>query len=134
MVDITTEKELNTIFSFPFIVQAVQEPGDSNVPLVASPREPFLEDDAKFVRVMAAAGFAAPKISSFTLYMEAEEPTRIIEVFEKSTVRTASRLASQTAEARERIRAALVDMLREYENGGTIAVPMQARLISARKR
>ena len=72
--------------------------------------------------------------SGFTLYMEAEEPARIIEVFEKSTVRTASRLASQTPEAREKIREALVSMLGEYEREGTIRVPMQARLISAEKR
>ena len=116
------------------MTRAIQEHGDPNVPVVAGPPEPFLEDDAKCARAMTAAGFTAPEIAEVTLYMRAEEPARIIEVFEKSTVRTASRLASQTAEAREKIREALGDMLREYESEGTIAVPMQARLISARKR
>ena len=103
------------------MARAIQEHGDPDVPLVAGPPEPFLEDDAKCAHVMQAAGFAAPEITGFTLYMEAQEPARIIEVFEKSTVRTASRLASQTAEAREKIREALVSMLGEYESGGTIA-------------
>ena len=49
-------------------------------------------------------------------------------------MRTASRLNSQTPEAREKIREALVEMLREYESEGTIQVPMQARLISAQKK
>ncbi len=116
------------------MARAIQEHGDPDVPLVAGPPEPFLEDDEKCARVMTAAGFTAPEISGFTLYMQAEEPARIIEVFEKSTVRTASRLASQTAEAREKIREALLGMLREYESDGVIQVPMQARLVSAEKR
>ena len=74
------------------------------------------------------------KSADLTLYMQAEEPGRIIEVFEKSTVRTASRLNSQTPEAREKIREALIGMLREYEREGIIQVPMQARLISAQKK
>ncbi len=116
------------------MARAIQEHGDTSVPLVAGPPEPFLEDDAKCARVMTAAGFTAPEITGFTLYMGAEEPGRIIEVFEKSTVRTASRLNSQTPEAREKIREALIGMLREYERDGTIQVPMQARLVSAEKK
>ncbi len=116
------------------MMRAITEYGDTDVPLVAGPPKPFLEDDDKCTYVMEAAGFTTPEISGFTLYMRAEEPARIIEVFEKSTVRTASRLASQTLEAREKIREALASMLREYDNDGIIAVPMQARLISARKK
>lgn len=116
------------------MARAIKEHGDPDVPLVAGPPEPFLEDDEKCARVMEAAGFTSPDISGLTLYMQAEEPARIIEVFEKSTVRTASRLASQTPEAREKIREALLDMLREYESEGVIQVPMQARMISAQKK
>ena len=116
------------------MARAIKEHGDPDVPLVSGPPEPFLEDDEKCARVMTAGGFTKPEISGFTLYMEAEEPARLIDVFEKSTVRTASRLASQTAEARDKIRVALVDMLREYESEGVIQVPMQARLISAEKK
>ncbi len=116
------------------MARAIKEHGDPDVPLVAGPPEPFLEDDEKCARVMEAAGFSTPDITGFTLYMRADEPAHLIDVFEKSTVRTASRLASQTAEAREKIREALVGMLREYESEGTIQVPMQARLISAEKR
>ena len=116
------------------MARAIQEHGDTSVPLVAGPPAPFPDDDEKCARAFEEAGFTAPKITGFTLYMGAEEPGRIIEVFEKSTVRTASRLNSQTPEAREKIREALVEMLREYESEGTIQVPMQARLISAQKK
>ena len=116
------------------MARAIQEHGDTSVPLVAGPPAPFPDDDEKCARAFEAAGFTAPEITGFTLYMGAEEPGRIIEVFEKSTVRTASRLNSQTPEARERIREALVEMLSEYERDGTIQVPMQARLISTQKK
>ena len=116
------------------MARAIQEHGDTSVPLVAGPPAPFPDDDEKCARAFEEAGFTAPEIRGFTLYMQAEEPGRIIEVFEKSTVRTASRLNSQTPEAREKIREALVEMLGEYKQDETIQVPMQARLISAQKK
>ena len=116
------------------MARAIQEHGDTSVPLVAGPPDPFPDDAKKCARALKEAGFTAPEIADLTLYMQAEEPGRIIEVFEKSTVRTASRLNSQTPEAREKIREALMEMLREYEREGIIQVPMQARLISAQKK
>ena len=116
------------------MARAIQEHGDTSVPLVAGPPDPFPDDAKKCARALKEAGFTAPEIADLTLYMQAEEPGRIIEVFEKSTVRTAARLNSQTPEAREKIREALIGMLREYEREGIIQVPMQARLISAQKK
>ena len=116
------------------MARAIQQHGNPDLPLAAGPPDPFLEDAEKCAHAMAAAGFTALEIKGLTLYMRAKEPARIIEVLEKSTVRTASRLASQTPEAREKIREALIGMLREYESAGTIAVPMGARLISAQKK
>ena len=116
------------------MARAIQEHGDTSVPLVSGPPDPFPDDAKKCARALKEAGFTAPEIADLTLYMQAEEPGRIIEVFEKSTVRTASRLNSQTPEAREKIREALIGMLREYEREGIIQVPMQARLISAQKK
>ena len=116
------------------MARAIQEHGDTSVPLVSGPPDPFPDDAKKCARALKEAGFTAPEIADLTLYMQAEEPGRIIEVFEKSTVRTASRLNSQTPEAREKIREALIGMLGEYEREGIIQVPMQARLISAQKK
>lgn len=116
------------------MARAIREGGDPDVPLVAGPPAPFYEDEAECARAMREAGFAAPAFSDLTLYMQAETPERVLEVIEKSTVRTAARLAAQTPEARERIKEAVIRDVGEFGRGGAIRLPMEARLISARRR
>ncbi len=113
--------------------RAIREQGDPDVPLVAGPPAPFYEDKAECARAMAGAGFAAPEFSDLALYMEAASAGGVLEVIEKSTVRSAARLAAQTPEARARIREAIIRGAGAFEREGAIRLPMRARLISARK-
>ncbi len=113
---------------------AMHAHGDTDVHLVAGPPAPFHDDAKACARAMREAGFAKPEITDLTLYAESQEPEHFAEVIEKSTVRTAARLHFQTPEARERIKAAMTEAVRAFKSGGVVRVPMEARLIHARKR
>ncbi len=114
--------------------RAMREHGEPGVPLVAGPPAPFYDDARACARTLQAAGFAAPETVELTLCLRAQTPAHVIDVIEKSTVRTAARLKAQTPEARERIKRAIAERLGEFACGGMIQVPMGARLIHAQKR
>lgn len=113
---------------------AMRAHGAPGVPLAAGPPAPFYDEARACARAMRAAGFTAPETAELTLRLRAQTPARVIDVIEKSTVRTAARLRAQTPEARERIKRAIVERLGAFECGGVIEVPMGARLIHAQKR
>ncbi len=115
--------------------KAVQTHGEAQTPLLAGPPAPFYAEKDACARAFEAAGFTKPQFLDLTLYMRAEAPARIVEIIEKSTVRTAARLRAQPPRARERIKEAIRESVMEFAcEEGVIRLPMEATLVHARKR
>jgi ubiquinone/menaquinone biosynthesis C-methylase UbiE len=114
------------------IFDAIAAHGRADVPMPAG-------DDAhatpeNFSRLLAAAGFAAQTLRSELVEKTWRLPrdADLVSIFETGTVRMATLLRGQGAEALAAIRQSVADRLQSYRHDGAIALPTRAWLIAAK--
>ncbi len=112
------------------LLPAVKEHGNLDALPPAPP--PFrFADSGECRRVLDAAGFANMTFERLEFVWRAERPAQVIELIYKSMVRTTMMLEAQTAEARERIDAAVLEAAEGYRRDGRIELKFPAALITA---
>jgi ubiquinone/menaquinone biosynthesis C-methylase UbiE len=119
---------------FGMVLRAVQDHGSMNVPLPPGPPLFRFSEPAESCRALLEAGFLAPQVVMVQQVWRLPSPDALFENMQGSTVRTAGLLRAQTPGALQAIRAALCDMVRSYQIGDMIELPMPAVLASAIRR
>lgn len=83
-------------------------------------------------KLLSDAGFSDVRLQIVDCAWELDAPERLVEIFEKGTVRAAMLLARQPEENLAAIRAAVTELVRErFADGGVWRVPMPATLVRA---
>ena len=118
---------------FRIVQQAVQQHGDPSVPLPAGPPMFRFSDPAEFRRLLEVAGFSGVQITAVPGTFSLASADELYQFVAGATARMAGLLRAQTAEARDAIRAGMQESVAAYERNGSIELPMQAVLASARK-
>lgn len=115
------------------ILGAVQTHGTLDVALPPAP--PFFRFSAadECCRVLTAAQFIAPTVSTIPLTLFGKRPQDVLEIIYKSTVRTPMLLEAQTTEARERIHEAILAGAAKYRTAEGIAIAIPAVMATATK-
>lgn len=82
---------------------------------------------------LAAAGFEGVESTKTAPIWRASSPTEFIDMMEKSTVRAAMLVEFQAPEARERVKAAMLESAEEFRVGDGYESCWSAVLVSAAK-
>lgn len=118
---------------FALILGAVQTHGTLDVALPPAP--PFFRftDPDECRRVLTAAGFITPTVSTISLTWHGRTPQDVLDLIYKSTVRTLMVLEAQTADARERIHEAILTGATKHRVEDGIAIALPAVMATATK-
>jgi SAM-dependent methyltransferase len=118
---------------FALILGAGQTHGTLDVALPPAP--PFFRfaDPDECRRVLTAAQFITPTVSTIPLTWHGVTPRDVLDLIYRSTVRTRMVLEAQTAEARERIHEAILTGAAKYRVGDGIAMALPAVMATATK-
>lgn len=118
---------------FDSILQALADHGDWLVPLPTAPSTLQLSDARECVHTLCASGFGEPCVTRLPLRWELPSSAALFDAMSQGTVRTGGMLRAQTQEALTAMYASVASALRQYEQDGSIVVPMPAVLASAFK-
>ena len=112
---------------------AIEAEGEAEVGLPAAPPADRLADPAVASALLGAAGFVEPALQDLPLIWRNRSARAIIEAIYKGGVRTAMVMQAQTAEARARIEAAILEAAEAHRKDDRIELAMPAVLVTARK-
>jgi ubiquinone/menaquinone biosynthesis C-methylase UbiE len=118
---------------FALILGAVQTHGTLDVALPPAPPFFRLADPDECRRMLTAAQFTTPTVSTIPLTWYGRTPQDLLDLIYKSTVRTLMVLEAQTTEARERIHEAILTEATKYRVRDGIAIAMPAVMATATK-
>jgi ubiquinone/menaquinone biosynthesis C-methylase UbiE len=118
---------------FGIILQALADFGNWLVPLPTAPHTFQLSDVHECAHTLRAVGFCNPLVTRLSLLWELSSPEAFWSAMFQGTVRTGGMLRAQTRESLSAIYESVVSVLRQYEQGGKIVLPMPAVLASAFK-
>ena len=112
---------------------AVQAHGSMDVGLPPAPAIFRFADPDECRRVLTAAQFTAPIVSTIPIAWHGKTPQDVLDLIYKSTVRTPMLLEAQTPEARERIHEAILAGAAEYRVREGVEIAMPALMVTATK-
>ncbi|MDJ0946641.1 MAG: class I SAM-dependent methyltransferase [Kiloniellales bacterium] len=112
---------------------AIEAQGCSDVGLPSGPPADRLADPAVASAILTAAGFVEPDFQDLPLVWRDRSARAVLEAVYKGGVRTAMVLRAQTADARARIEAAILEAAESHREGDLIELAMPAVLATARK-
>ena len=118
---------------FGIILQAIERDGAEAAPLPEGPPFFRFSDPAECHRVLQEAGFVAPTTAQIPQVWPLATPDDLFDAMQEGTVRTGGLLLAQPREALHAIRTAIRDAVKAYEKAGSIELPMDAMLSTARK-
>jgi SAM-dependent methyltransferase len=107
---------------------AIRKHGSMDVGLPAGPNFFLFSDPEHSRRAMLAAGFASPAVVQVPQLWRVSAPEAVFDAIMQGTVRASATLRAQTAQARENIKAAVVDAISACKRGAGYEVPMPAVL------
>ena len=115
------------------MLQAIETHGDPNVPLPEGPPFFRFSNPAENERTLRTIGFTNLSIKEVQQMWRLSSPDDLFVAFYEGTARTGGLLRTQSREALEGIRAAVIKAARAYEKDGDVEIPMPAILVSAQK-
>ena len=118
---------------FGIILGAVRKHGNPDVPLPPGPPFFRFSDASECDNVLKVAGFRNVDVRKVPQVWRFSARDLLFEAFLAGTVRTQALLRAQSAPALEAIREAVGRVAGEYENHGTVEIPMPAVLAAAHK-
>jgi SAM-dependent methyltransferase len=118
---------------FGIILEAVRKHGNPDVPLPPGPPIFRFSDASECDNVLKVAGFRNVDVRKVPQVWRFSASGMLFEAFLAGTVRTQALLHAQSAPALAAIRDAVGRVAGEYENHGTVEIPMPAVLAAAFK-
>jgi len=118
---------------FGIILDAVRKHGNPDVPLPPGPPIFRFSDASECDNVLKVAGFRNVDVRKVPQVWRFSASGMLFDAFLAGTVRTQALLRAQSAPALEAIRDAVGRVAGEYENHGTVEIPMPAVLAAALK-
>jgi SAM-dependent methyltransferase len=118
---------------FGIILDAVRKHGNPDVPLPPGPAFFRFSDASECDRILKVAGFRNVDVRKVPQVWRFSASGLLFEAFLTGTVRTHALLHAQSAPALAAIRDAVGKVAGEYENHGTVEIPMPAVLAAAHK-
>ncbi len=112
---------------------AIEAHGCGDVGLPSAPPGDRLAAPKVVSEVLSAAGFVEPEVRVVPLVWRNRSARAIIDAIYKGGVRTAMVMQAQSAEARARIEAAILEAAEGHRKGDVIELAMPAVLVTARK-
>ncbi len=106
--------------------------GDVGLPAAAPPGDRLATPEVAS-ETLAAAGFVEPELRDLSLVWRNRSAQAIMDAIYEGGVRTAMVMRAQSAEARARIEAAILEAAEGYRKGDVIELAMPAVLVTARK-
>lgn len=119
--------------AFGMALRAIEEFGDTHVPLPEGPPFFRFSDAAETRRTLEQIGFQDVQVRELPLFWRLTTADAAFDALSRGGVRTAAVLRAQTPEALAAIRAAVRRGVEAYAVDGGFEVPMPAILASARK-
>src|SRR6266581_2768669 len=118
---------------FGIILDAIRKHGNPDVPLPPGPPFFRFSDAGECDKILKVAGFRNVDVRKVPQVWRFSASGLLFEAFLAGTVRTQALLHAQSAAALEAIRDAVGRVAGEYENHGTVEIPMPAVLAAALK-
>ena len=118
---------------FGIILDAIRKHGNSDVPLPQGPSFFRFSDASECDNVLKVAGFRNVDVRKVPQVWRFSASGLLFEAFLAGSVRTQALLHAQSAPALNAIRDAVGRLAGEYENHGTVEIPMPAVLAAALK-
>jgi SAM-dependent methyltransferase len=118
---------------FKVIADVVAEHGNPNVPMPPAPPMFRFADAVESRDALNAAGFVDTSLEAVDLHWYPETPQTFLDFIDKSAVRSSLLISLQTPEAKVRIRQAILDHAKDFEEDGRLKVVWRAVIGSGRK-
>jgi ubiquinone/menaquinone biosynthesis C-methylase UbiE len=118
---------------FALFFAAVKAHGNPDVALPPAPPVFRFSDAAECKRALSKAGFVDPEVREHWLVHEVRSPQEVIDLINKSSVRTAMVLELQSKEALERIHEALLSGMSAFKRDDGYRIGWPAIIAAARK-
>lgn len=118
---------------FALFLSAIKTHGSLDVPLPDAPPMFRFSDPQECRRTLLEAGFVDIKVLERRLIQEMQSPQEVLDLLNKSTVRTSMLLQLQSKEALSKIYAAIVAGLEAYKQQGRYRIGWPAVLACGRK-
>lgn len=118
---------------YTIVLGAIQAHGNMDVPLPPAPPMFRFSDVAECEKALAENGFVEPSVEEIALRWRGGSPQEIVDLLDKSTVRTAVLLEHQTPEALAAIHAAIRERVESRRKEGAYELAWPAVLAAARK-
>src|SRR5438874_1084417 len=118
---------------FGFILDAIRKHGNPDVPLPPGPPFFRFSDASEGDKILKIAGFRNVDVRKVPQVWRFSASRLLFEAFLAGSVRTQALLHGQSAPALAAIRDAVARVAGEYENHGTVEIPMPAVLAAALK-
>lgn len=118
---------------FGIILDAIRKHGNPDVPLPPGPPFFRFSDAGECDKILKVAGFRNVDVRKVPQVWRFSASGMLFEAFLAGTVRTQALLHAQSAPALKAIRDAVGRVAGEYENHGTVEIPMPAVLAAALK-
>jgi ubiquinone/menaquinone biosynthesis C-methylase UbiE len=123
----------NEAIAFGIVLQAIAAYGDPHVPLPEGPPFFRFSEPEECVRCLEASGFESARVTEVQQTWRMPAVDSLFEFMQGSTVRTAGLLRAQKPEVLEKIRDAINQEVKKYQQASSIDLPMPAVLASAVK-
>lgn len=118
---------------FGFLMNAIQKHGDMDVNLpLAPPFFRFADRDQAFL-TLKHAGFLDLQLKKIPIVWRGEQPTDVVDVIYKATVRTRLIVDAQSERARGKIHAALISGIENFRVDDHYEIAFPAALVTATK-
>ncbi len=115
------------------IKDALEAAGQVDAPLpTVGPSYDFSDHD-RFGELLKAAGFSAPEMREISVLGRYPSADHLLDSIYKGSVKVRSRLEGLSAEARDRVNRAIVEIAGRHERNGVIEIPAKALIASAVK-
>jgi SAM-dependent methyltransferase len=118
---------------FALVMGAIKAHGKLDVPLPPAPPMFRFSDPEECRRALSSAGFTAPEVRECPTAYEFDSPQQVLELIQKSTVRTAMLLELQTREALGRIYDSILAGLLAYKGKETFRIGLPALIAAGTK-
>lgn len=114
------------------VLESIRAHGTLDLPLPPAPPPFRFSEPAACVAALRAAGFDDPQVAEIALVFRPRAPSEVL-ALTMCAVRLQMMIELQSAEARERIRQAIVEGTERYRSGAGLEIPMPALIASGAK-